>query len=61
MTPAELITVMKRDGAELSLTPSGRLRITGADALRFLPIVRQYEAELVAELQAAGGHDTPLS
>ena len=58
MTPADLLTMIERDGARLVLTPSGRLQITGADVDRWLPVLGQYEAQLVEALKASADTDT---
>ena len=61
MTASELVRLIERDGARLSLTESGRLRITGdpVHVERWLGTVAQYEAELVAALQAGRATDEP--
>lgn len=58
MTPAELITVMERDGVGLQLTLSGRLKIAGdrEQIDRWLGTVNQYQAQLTEALQAAATH-----
>ncbi|MFA7281794.1 MAG: hypothetical protein WC100_17050 [Sterolibacterium sp.] len=52
MKTFDLIMQAKKNGATFSLTPSGRLRLTGDQLAidRYLPIVRQYQVELIAEL-----------
>jgi len=49
------------DGVQLTLTPSGRLRVTGAEQQvdRWLGTANQYRAELIAQLSAAR-QDGPL-
>jgi len=51
MTAIDLLHLIQRD-AELTLLPSGRLKLTGADVERWLPVLAQYEQALVAELRA---------
>ena len=52
MKVVELIELIRADGAELVLLPSGRLRITGTHAERWLPVLAQYRQELTDALQA---------
>ncbi len=56
MTPGELIRLIEADGARLTLTPNGRLRITGdpAQIERHFPTIGQYEQELVDALRVGG-------
>ena len=52
MTACELLNLIRADGSSLTLTSAGKLRITGTHAERWLPILSQYEADLVDALQA---------
>lgn len=52
MTAIELLHMIEASGARLTLTPSGRLRITGDHVERHFPIIAQYEAQLIDALQA---------
>ena len=56
MTPLGLIQKAWADGALLALTPAGRLRLTGDPVAvdRWLPVVWQYENELIAALRQEG-------
>ena len=58
MKVVELIELIRADGAELVLLPSGRLRITGTHAERWIPILGQYERELLDALRAPASTDT---
>jgi len=52
MTPGTLIEQARADGVQIILTAGGRLRILGDQEQvdRYLPIVSQYQRELIAEL-----------
>jgi hypothetical protein len=57
VTGAELIRQAAADGVVLSLTPAGRLRLTGdqINVDRWIPIVGQYGSQIVAALRAESG------
>lgn len=59
MNALDLVNMMKAAGAQLALTPSGRLRITGDPVQidRWLASIAQYEPDLIAALRATA--DTP--
>ncbi|OGA65667.1 MAG: hypothetical protein A3G81_05300 [Betaproteobacteria bacterium RIFCSPLOWO2_12_FULL_65_14] len=52
MKAIELIHLIERDNVQITLTPSGRLKITGEHVERWLPILGQYGEALRAELRA---------
>lgn len=56
MTAAELANMIRANGAELTLTASGKLKLTGDQVTvdRWLGTVRQYEQELLGEIKADG-------
>lgn len=61
-TAGDLIRQAAADGVVLSLTPAGRLRLTGdqTGVARWLAIVgRQYAADIISEL-SAGAETGPL-
>lgn len=61
MTPAAIIQQAAAEGVILPPTPAGTIKATGnGDAVtRWLPMIREHKAELLAELTAANdaGHD----
>lgn len=53
MTPGDLLTMAAADGVHFSLSPSGRLKLSG-DPLAinlWLGEIGQHEAELIAEIE----------
>ena len=58
MTPADLLHQIQADRVRLVLLPSGKLKITGTHAERWLPVLAQYEDALVDALRASAGPDT---
>jgi len=52
MTAADLVRQIEQDGAQLTLTAAGKLRITGEHAERWYPVIAQYRQELTEALQA---------
>lgn len=61
MTPATIIQQATADGVNLALSGAGTIKAAGSsDAVnRWLPVIREHKAELLAELQAANdaGYD----
>ncbi len=61
MTPATIIKQARADGVTLALSPTGSIKAVGhGEAVnRWLPVIREYKAELVNELRAAndGAYD----
>ena len=51
MKACELVNLIRASGASLTLLPSGRLKLTGADVDRWLPVLAQYEQELISTLR----------
>jgi len=58
MTATDLLHLIRADGAEITLTATGKLRITGTHAERWIPILGQYERELLDALRAPASTDT---
>jgi len=61
MTPATIIQQAAAEGVILAPTPAGTIKATGnGDAVtRWLPVIREHKAELLAELKTANdaGYD----
>ena len=55
MTPAAIIQQAQADGVTLALSPVGTIKAAGnGEAVnRWLPVIREHKAELLAELRAA--------
>ena len=55
MTPATIIKQAQTDGVMLALSPTGTIKAVGnGEAVnRWLPVIREYKAELLDELRAA--------
>ena len=55
MTPAAIIKQARADGVMLALSPAGSIKAVGnGEAVkRWLPVIREHKAELLAELRAA--------
>ena len=55
MTPAAIIRQAQADGVTLALSPAGSIKATGnGDAVsRWLPVIRERKAEVLAELRMA--------
>ena len=56
MTPATIIKQAQADGVMLALSATGTIKAVGnGEAVnRWLPVIREYKAELLADLRAAG-------
>jgi hypothetical protein len=57
MTPATIIREAQADGVRLALSPAGTIKATGDKVVlgRWLPVIRQRKAEIVAALKAGAG------
>ena len=55
MTPAAIIKQAQADGVMLALSPTGSIKAVGNGVAvnRWLPVIREHKAELLAELRAA--------
>ncbi len=62
MTPATIIRQAQADGVKLALSPSGSIKAVGnGEAVnRWLPVIREHKAELMAVLRAGNDGEAEL-
>ena len=61
MTPAAIIKEALADGVNLALSPTGTIKATGEGAAvsRWLPVIREHKAKIMAALQEAANDLLP--
>jgi hypothetical protein len=57
MNPATIIREAQADGVRLALSPAGTIKVTGNKAAleRWLPVIRERKAEIIAALKVGAG------
>ncbi len=63
MTPAAIINEAMADGVSLTISPAGTIKATGDGAAvnRWLPVIREHKAEIVAALKVGAGDTATAS
>lgn len=63
MTPAAIINEAMADGVRLTISPAGTIKATGDGAAvnRWLPVIREHKAEIVAALKVGAGDTATAS
>jgi hypothetical protein len=62
MNPATIIREAQADGVRLALSPAGTIKVAGGRAAlaRWLPVIRERKAEIIAALEAGASDDRRL-